>query len=211
MRLLVALLVWLLRAVFAARGSLALENLALRQQLATYARGQRRPRLKPVDRAFWVALSRVWSEWRSPLAFVKPATVVAWHRPGFQRYWRWRSRRPGRPRIPDEHIALIRRISSDQPGWGEDRIAEELAIKLGVKHSTSTIRKYMVRRREPRGGQTWRTLVKNHASQLYAVDFLTQHTAFFVVVYVFVVMEIASRRIVLMNVTTSPGRGVPTL
>jgi len=63
MRLLVALLVWFLRAVFAARESLALENLALRQQLATYAREQKRPRLRPEERAFWVALSRVGSEW----------------------------------------------------------------------------------------------------------------------------------------------------
>ena len=80
MRLLIALLVWFLRGIFAARGSLALENLALRQQLATYARTHKRPRLKPVDRAFWVALSRVWSEWRSPLLFVKPATVIDWRR-----------------------------------------------------------------------------------------------------------------------------------
>ena len=205
MRLLVALVAWFLRAVFASRGSLASENLALRQQLATYARGQKRPRLKPEERVFWVALSRVWPEWRSPLAFVKPATVIDWHRRGFQRYWRWRSRKPGRPRIPDEHIALIRRISQDHRDWGEDRIAEELAIKLGVRHSTSTIRRYMVSRREPRGGQTWRTFVKNHASQIFAIDFLTQYTAFFTVVYIFVVMEIASRRIVLINVTTSPG------
>jgi putative transposase len=205
MRLLVALLVWLLRATLVMRGSLVLENLALRQQLATYARLQKRPRLKPQERAFWVAVSRVWSEWRSPLVLVKPATVIAWHRRGFQRYWRWRSRKPGRPRIPDEHIALIRRISQDHAEWGEDRIAEELAIKLGVKHSTSTIRRYMVKRRGLRGGQTWRTFVRNHASQIYAVDFLTQPTALFTVVYIFVVMEIASRRIVLINVTTSPG------
>jgi len=205
MRLLVALLIWLLRATLVSRGSLALENLALRQQLATYTRTQKRPRLMPGDRAFWVALSRVWQGWRSPLAFVKPATVIDWHRRGFRRYWRWRSRKPGRPRIPDDHIAQIRRISSEQPGWGEDRIADELAIKLGVRHSTSTIRRYMVRRREPRGGQTWRTFVRNHASQIVACDFLTQPTALFTVVYVFVVMEIATRRIVLMNVTTSPG------
>ena len=96
-------------------------------------------------------------------------------------------------------------MSVDQPGWGEDRIAEELAIKLGVKHSTSTIRRYMVKRRGPRGGQTWKTFIKNHASQIFACDFLTQYTAFFTVVYIFVVMEIATRRIVLINVATSPG------
>ena len=122
MRLLVGLLVWLLRASLVSRGALALENLALRQQLTTYARTQKRPRLKPEERAFWVALSRVWRDWRSPLAFVKPATVIDWHRRGFRRYWRWRSCKPGRPRIPAEHIAFIRRISTEQPGWGEDRI-----------------------------------------------------------------------------------------
>jgi putative transposase len=116
MRLLVALLIWLLRATLVSRGSLALENLALRQQLATYTRTQKRPWLMPGDRALWVALSRVWQGWRSPLAFVKPATVIDWHRRGFRRYWRWRSRMPGRPRIPDDHIAQIRRISSEQPG-----------------------------------------------------------------------------------------------
>lgn len=91
----------------------------------------------------------MWLDWRSPLVFVKPTTVIDWHRRVFRRYFRWRSRKPGRLRIPDEHIALIRRISRDHPEWGEDRIAEELAIKLAVKHSTSTIRKYMVRRRLP--------------------------------------------------------------
>ena len=75
MRLVVSLLAWFLRAVFASRRSLALEDLALRQQLATYTRAQKRPRLRPVERAFWVALSRVWQGWRAPLAFVKPATV----------------------------------------------------------------------------------------------------------------------------------------
>jgi putative transposase len=131
--------------------------------------------------------------------------VIDWHRRGFRRYWRWRSRKPGRPRIPAEHIAFIRRISTDQPGWGEDRIADELAIKLGVRHSTSTIRRYMVRRLEPRGGQTWKTFIRNHASQMFALDLLTQYTAVFTIVYVLVVMEIASRRIVLINATTSPG------
>jgi putative transposase len=205
MRLLVSLLVWFLGAVVTSRGSLALENLALRQQLATYARLQQRPRLKPEERVFWVALSRIWEGWRSPLVLVKPATVIAWHRRGFHRYWRHKSGKPGRPRIPAEHIAFIRRISAEQPGWGEDRIAEELAMKLGVHHSTSTIRRYMVRQRKPRGGQTWKTFVKNHGSQIFAVDFLTQPTALFTVVYILVVMEIASRRIVLINATTSPG------
>ncbi|MBN1610636.1 MAG: hypothetical protein JW940_28660 [Polyangiaceae bacterium] len=79
-----------------------------------------------------------------------------------------------------------------------------MAIKLGVRHSTSTIRSYMVRRSTARGGQTWKTFINNHARQVFAVDFLTQTTAFFAVVYIFVVMEVGSRRIVATNATTSP-------
>ena len=121
MRLLVSLLVWSLRAVLKSRRSLALENLALRQQLAAYARTQKRPRLKPQEWAFWVALSRAWQDRRSPLALVKPSTVIDWHRRGFRRYWRWCSRKPGRPRIRDEHIAPIRRISAVLPNPSSGR------------------------------------------------------------------------------------------
>jgi hypothetical protein len=199
------IVVWSLRAALGSRGSVALENLALRQQLATYARTQKRPQLKPAERSFWVALSRLWGGWGSVLVVVKPATVISWHRQASHAYWRWRSRKPGRPRIPDDHIALIRQISAENPQWGEDRLAEEWVVKLGVRHSTSTIRRYMVRIREPRGGQTWKTFIKNHGPQVFAVDFLTQTTAFFVTVYIFVVMEVGSRRIVAINATTSPG------
>jgi putative transposase len=131
--------------------------------------------------------------------------VIAWHRRAYHRYWTWKSAKPGRPRIAAEHIAFIRRISTDHPEWGEDRIAEELVLKLGVTHSTSAIRKYMVKSRGARGGQTWKPFIRSHASQIFAADFVTQPTAFFTTVYIFVVMHVASRRIVLINATTSPG------
>ena len=107
--------------------------------------------------------------------------------------------------IPREHRAFIRRISGDHPEWGEDRIAEELAAKFGIHHSASTIRRYIVRRTDgPRKTQTWRTFIQNHAKDVWACDFLTQYTAFFAVVYVLVIMEVGSRRIVHANVTTNP-------
>ena len=140
-RVLVQLLVWSLRSLFRTRGALVIENVALRQQLVAYARCQKRVRVEPQERMFWVALSKMWTVWQSALVIVRPETVIACHKRGFQRYWRWRSRKPGRPSIPKKHIELIRRISSDLPEWGEDKIAEELAVKFGVKHSTSTIRK----------------------------------------------------------------------
>ena len=77
-------------ALFAAlrpRLSLVAENLVLRQQLAILRRVTPRPRLRPIDRAFWVVVSRVWSRWADALVIVRPATVIAWHRRGFARFW----------------------------------------------------------------------------------------------------------------------------
>ena len=102
--------------------------------------------------------------------------MIRWHRQGFKLYWRWRSRarRLGRPRIPTEHIAFIRRMSRDHPAWGEDKINEELRVKFGISHSTSTIRRYMVRPRWRDDGQKWRAFIKNHSHEFFACDFMTQ-------------------------------------
>jgi hypothetical protein len=139
------------------------------------------------DRVFWIVLRRLWSGWDRALIIVKPETVIAWHRQGFKVFWRRKSRRGliGRPPIPRKHIAFIQRISNDHPEWGEDKIAEELAARFC-------------------GDQTWRTFVRNHAKEVWACDFLTQYTALFAIVYIFVVMEIGPRRIVHVNVTTNP-------
>ncbi len=145
---------------------------------------QKRPRLRSTDRAFWVWLARLWDGWKTPLILVRPETVIRWHRQGFKLYWRWKSRpkRLGRPSIPREHIAFIRRMSADNLSWGEDKIDEELRVKFGVSHSTSTIRRYMVRRRPRSDGQKWRTFIKNHSHELFACDFMTQYTAMFTTV-----------------------------
>jgi hypothetical protein len=194
-----------IRAFFMRKQALLLENLALRQQLAAYQRTSLRARLRPSDRVFWVGLSRLWGGWQSALVIVRPETVMRWHRKGFQLFWRRKSRgKVGRPRIPRRHIAFIKRMSEDNPGWGEDRIALELRLKFRVEHSTSTIRRYMVRSRDPRNGHRWRTFIQDHGEEIVSCDFLIQHTAWFGLVYVFVVMAISTRRIVLINVTTSP-------
>jgi putative transposase len=65
---------------------LALENLALRQQLAVYKRTVTRPSLRRTDRLFWVWLARVWAHWRQPLVIVSPATVLRWRRRRFREY-----------------------------------------------------------------------------------------------------------------------------
>ena len=105
---------------FRSHHALALENLALRQQLAVLQRNARRPRLKRWDRVFWVLVSRLWSGWQKTLVVVQPETVIRWHRQGFRLYWRRKSRpcRPGRPRVTSEIRALIRRMLMASPFWG---------------------------------------------------------------------------------------------
>jgi putative transposase len=101
-----------LRSLFRSRVALELENLALRHQIGVLQRSARkRPRLTPVDRLLWVWLSRIWGDWRSALAIVRPETVVAWHRAGVRLFWTWKVRRgqPGRPTIAREVRDLIRR------------------------------------------------------------------------------------------------------
>jgi len=93
-------LLYSMLAFFRSREEQAIVELALRQQLAVYAPQQRRPRFSPLDRAFWVMLSRRWPRWKDNLVIVRPETVVRWHREGFRRYWGSISTpEPGRPPI----------------------------------------------------------------------------------------------------------------
>ncbi len=98
-----------LQSIFRSRAVLELENLALRHQIGVLQRSaRRRPKLTTGDRLLWVCLSRLWRDWRSALAIVKPETVVAWHRAGFRPFWTWKVRRgqPGRPvisRVPGSY------------------------------------------------------------------------------------------------------------
>ena len=143
------------RAILRCRARLALENLALRHQLAVLRRSVKRPRLRPQDRIFWVLLRRFWGDWRSHLILVNPETVVRWHRRGFRLFWRWKSRSRGRPKIRREVIDLIRRMSRENPTWGvaqieirappleqDSQVNPELAGRAGlITRMTSSRRK----------------------------------------------------------------------
>jgi hypothetical protein len=82
------LIVFLLRAILLSRTSLALEDLALRLQVAVLKRSVQRPRIRLRDRVCWVILRRLWSGWRKSLLVVRPSTVVRWHRQGWGLLWR---------------------------------------------------------------------------------------------------------------------------
>jgi len=198
-----AIVLGTLRSAVRTHHELALENLALRQQLAVWKARQPRPRLTGMDRIFWVLLSRLWTNWRHSLLVVRPQTVIGWHRQGFRRYWTWKSRRRfGRPAISADLRDLIRRISSANPLWGAPRIHGEL-LKLGIAVSQATVSKYMLRPRRP-PSQAWRTFLKNHAKHLIALDFFTVPTATFRVLFVLVMLTHSRRRLVHFNVTEHP-------
>ena len=162
-----------------------------------------RPRLKMTDRWLWVALSRLWSDWRLSLVIVKPATVVAWHRKGLRLYWTWKSRqRIGRPRISRKAREIIQEMSRANPLWGAPRIHGEL-LKLGLDVSQATVAKYMVLSSRP-PSQSWRTFLDNCISQLASVDFFTVPTVWSKFLFVFVVLAHDRRRVLHFNVTNHP-------
>jgi transposase InsO family protein len=151
------------------------------------------------------ALSRFFN-WRDALVVVQPETLIRWHRKGFRLFWRWKSKPSGRPPLPVYVRELIRTMAADNMGWGEERIANELLVKLGIRVSPRTVGKYMQPRtsRIPDPGQRWLTFVRNHAESIVACDFFTVVTASFRILYVMVVMEVGRRSILHTNVTAHP-------
>jgi putative transposase len=186
------------------RRHLALENLALRQQLAVYKRRLPRPKLRSTDRLFWAGLARIWTGWRQALVIVAPDTVLRWQRRRFREYWARLSRRPtgGRPPLDAEIAALIRKMAAANPLWGAPRIHGEL-LKLGIEISERTVSRLMPKRRFG-SSQTWRTFLANHLLDLVSIDFFTVPTARFRVLFVLVVLAHHRRLVVHFNVTEHP-------
>jgi putative transposase len=145
-------------------------------------------------------------DWRESLVIVKPDTLVRWHRKGFRLFWRWKSKPTGRPRLPAGLRDLIREMATENPSWGEERISNELSLKLGIRVSPRTVARYRqtgpVRQPDPK--QRWLTFVRNHAKAIVACDFFVVVTASFRLLYVFVVLEQGTRRVLHWNVTDHP-------
>src|SRR5262245_31946128 len=151
---LICFLLALLTAPFKSKSRLEAENAALRHQLAVLRRKVRgRIELANGDRLFLIQLYRWFPSVLKAITIIRPETLVRWHRAGFRRYWRWKSRSPGgRPQIDAGLRLLIRRISVDNPLCGAPRIHGEL-LKLGFEIAQSSVAKYMAKRTH-RTGQT---------------------------------------------------------
>ena len=203
----IALLCFFLRLLaspFKSTSRLEAEIAALRHQLIVLQRTVRgRAEWTNGDRLFFILLFRWFPPILKAITIIRPETLVRWHRAGFRRYWRWKSRNPGgRPPIGAELRALIRRMSIENVLWGAPRIQGEL-LKLGFTVAQSTVAKYMVRNAGP-ADQRWSTFLRNHAPHTAAMDLFVVPTICFIQLYVLVIVRLDRRELVWINVTRHP-------
>jgi transposase InsO family protein len=196
----------LVRFLVSGHGAIAIENTALRLQLAAFQRKRKRPALTSIDRLFWVGLSFIWNGWRAALVYVQPDTVVRWQRERYRRFWarlsRVKHRRRGRPATAVEIRRLIERLVAANPLWRAPRIHGELKM-LGIEISERTVSRMLRRLRRP-PTQTWKTFLHNHLGQLVSIDFFTVPTVSMRVLFVFIVLEHHRREVLHFNVTEHP-------
>jgi putative transposase len=183
------------------------ELLVLRHQLAVLGRQQRRPALRPADRAFLAALTRVLPPARRRGLIVTSRTLLRWHRELVRRKWTQPRRSRGRPAVDDRIRQLVLRFARENPGWGYPRIASEL-LKLGLCVSPSTVRRLLLASRlgpaPRRSGPSWRQFLRQQAASMLACDFFTVETLSLRRFYVLFFIELGSRRVHLAGCTTNP-------
>ena len=196
---------------FQSRASLAARLVAAESQLAVCKRrveqkGSPRFRFTAGFRLLWVVLSKLWAPWRAAAQLMQPATVKAWHTRVFQLYWRWTSRRKtGRPPISQEMQELIRELSRENALWGAGQIRDHLLLLHYEAPCEDTIRKYMVKPKNPRcKSTTWLPFLRNHLDVSWAIDFFTVTTIRFATLYVFLVLHHGRRKVVHLAITANP-------
>ena len=181
------------KAVLAARVLAAESQLALCQERLE-SQGVRRHRFSDGFRWLWVLLASWWDDWQRHARLMQPATVKRWHESGFRLFWRWTSRRRGRPAVARQLRALIRQMSPENRLWGAERIRDTIALLGFPKLDVETVRKYMV------GGGTlrqrsssWLSFLRNHLQVSWAIDFFTVTTVGFGRLYVLVAGRLIGR------------------
>src|SRR3989449_5100675 len=195
------------RLLLSGHQAIAIENAALRLQLAAFQRKRKRPVLTTFDRVFWITLRRYWSGWRHPLLYVQADTIAHWQRERFRRFWarlsKRHGRRRGRPATAVEIRRLIERMVVANPLWRAPRIHGELKM-LGIAISERTVSRVLrtIRSRPP--SQTWKTFLRNHLGEIVSVDFFTVPTVRLGVLFVCLVLEHRRREVLHFNATDHP-------
>jgi len=183
-----------------------LEIVVLRHELAVLRRQVARPQLDESDRVFLAAASRLLDR-ASRSFFVRPDTLLGWHRQLVRRRWTYAGRRPGRPAVSEEIRELVLRLARENPRWGYERIVGELAC-VGVRVSATTVAKILrqagVSPAGARAQLSWRDFVRAHADSIIACDFFTVETLWLRRLYVLFFLELNSRRVHVAGCTANP-------
>ena len=187
--------------------ALKMEVLVLRQEVAILRRQVPHPRLDHGERALLARLSRVLPRARWDAFIVRPATLLSWHRRLVAKRWTYPHRKPGRPGIPKGLRGQVVRMATENPRWGYRRIQGELT-KLGYRIAPATVWSILKDKGiEPaprRGGPTWSEFLKAQVHGIMACDFFSVDTVLLRRLYVFVFIELGTRRLHLAGVTGSP-------
>ena len=186
---------------------LAIEIVILRHEVAVLRRQVVRPALRPADRAILAGLSRLLSTARQRRFFVRPETLLRWHRAWVRRKWTYSHRRQGRPGIPAGTVSLVLRLAKENPTWGYRRIQGELAT-MGVRLAPSSVweilRRHGIEPAPRRSGLTWAQFLRVQAETMLACDFFTVDTVLLRRLYVRFFIELDTRRVYLSGITFNP-------
>jgi putative transposase len=192
---------------FRSREFKELEIVVLRHELVVLRRQLARPRLDESDRVFLAAAGRLLSRASQSSFFVRPETLLGWHRQLVRRRWTYTGRPPGRPGVSVERRELVLRLARENPRWGYQRIVGELA-GLGQRVSATTVAKILRQAGlSPAGARaelSWRAFLRAHAASMIACDFFTVETLFLGRLYVLFFIELGTRRVHLAGCSANP-------
>lgn len=203
----------ILKVIFMTNAAKNLEIIALRSQLALLTeqlenKKIKKPQANRAYRQLWVLISKFHPKWKSFQSIFKPDTVTRWQKTAFKVHWKKISKPIGRPPLSKEIIAKIRAIHKDNPLLSPEKI-HELLVSLGITNAPApnTIAKYIPDTRKPpseKQRQSWKTFLKNHSKEIWAMDYFTVPTINFKIIFVLIIINHATRKIEHFGVTTNP-------